>query len=451
MKRVRSQYQKFGSTSWMSSVALFGGLLWGRALSVQAQIDPPLALKYFDEAKQISERDGGRLWGVPLYGPMIFAESGSRQVVANQADHEGLLKKQGGVFVGTLPANVGLANTSVKWAGVHWTMVVWPPPADDARARSRLFAHELWHGVQDELGFPAANPSNVHLDTRDGRYWLQLEWRALKAALESSGDARKDAIADALLFRAFRWSLFKSADLEERALEMNEGLANYTGVDVGEATSDDARSRAVAILEDQSGAKTFTRSFAYTSGPAYGVLLDEACPDWRKKLRVKDDLGELLGDAFSLPNSRERFSAVEVRARVYDNGSLRAAEDQRDQKRQGRMREYRRRFVEGPVLTIPLRQMNVDFDPLNWEPLDDIGTVYPTIRISDEWGVLKVKNGALLSADWTWVRVTAPNDLSARPMRGDGWTLELGDGWKIAMDKKEGCFVVTREKKGNSD
>ena len=136
-------------------------------------IDPSLANQYFQEARAVSEKDSGQLWGVPIYGPMMFADPNTRFVVANQADANGLLRKEGAVFVGTLPEDVGIANTATKWAGVTWTMVMWPLPSERQR-RVRLMAHELFHRIQDSLKLPGANPTNRHLESRDGRIWLRM-------------------------------------------------------------------------------------------------------------------------------------------------------------------------------------------------------------------------------------------------------------------------------------
>jgi hypothetical protein len=42
----------------------------------------------------------------------------------------------------------------------------------------------LFHRIQPELGFIAEDGSNEHLDTLEGRVWIQLEWRALRRAVE---------------------------------------------------------------------------------------------------------------------------------------------------------------------------------------------------------------------------------------------------------------------------
>ena len=98
--------------------------------------DSRVAAAAFVEARAASSRDRGRLWGIPLYGLTLFVDAATRRVVANQADLEGRLTASGEVFVGSVPANLPVANMSVEWAGVRWAMVLWPPPDDRRRSRS---------------------------------------------------------------------------------------------------------------------------------------------------------------------------------------------------------------------------------------------------------------------------------------------------------------------------
>ena len=49
-----------------------------------AQVDQQRAEAYFKEAATICQRDGGRLWGVSLCGPMVFADARTRTLATNQ-------------------------------------------------------------------------------------------------------------------------------------------------------------------------------------------------------------------------------------------------------------------------------------------------------------------------------------------------------------------------------
>lgn len=121
------------------------------ALAADRAIDLSLARSSFDEAAAISEGDGGKLWGRPLSGPMLFVDPNSRMVVANEADKNRALKLEGDVFVGKWPQDMNVSNTAVDWSGKRWTMVMWPLPVSK-KPRARLLAHEMWHRIQDEIG-----------------------------------------------------------------------------------------------------------------------------------------------------------------------------------------------------------------------------------------------------------------------------------------------------------
>jgi hypothetical protein len=327
-------------------------------------------------------------------------------------------------------------------------MILWPLPAN-RYARARLMLHEMFHRVQDDLGLPAGNPSNNHLDSMEGRVWLQMEWLALREAVTHKGAQRKDAIADALLFRALRRQLFAQAAAEERALEMNEGLAEYTGVRLSGRMDDEWAGYLAAQLDQAAYGTSFVRSFAYNSGPAYGFLLDAAGLNWRRNLKAEDDLGLLLGKAYSIKLPDDLKRAAEARSLLYGGNEVRASETEREARRQKTLAKFRAKLVEGPVLVLPLSDsMNYNFNPNNLASLDGVGTVYPTLRVSDAWGILSVTDGALMTREAgkaQKVYVAAPADIKAGSIKGDGWTLELNAGWKLEAGPRKGDYVLKRE------
>jgi hypothetical protein len=427
-----------------ASAAISASASTPRTSSQTRALDAGRAARYFDEARALCRRDGGVLWGKSLCGPMMFADPATRAVFASEPDGEGVLKRSGEVFVGTLPPRVNVANTAVEWAGVNWMVVLSTALPEDEYRRANLMMHELWHRRQEELGFPASGAANNHLDTRDGRVWLQLEWRALASALSAGGRARRRAVADALLFRAYRRSLFARAASEEREMEMHEGLAEYTGVRLG-GGPDPSRYVIDVDLKGEAKRESFVRSFAYASGPAYGLLLDAAAPGWTRRVRKGDDLGALLQKRLGVRPPRDLRRAAGERSRAYDGGRLLASEREREDGRRRLLAGYRARLVEGPVLVVPLRSMRMSFDPGNLVPLDALGTVYPNIRVVDVWGILTVsRGGALMNATYSSITLAAPADASRRPARGDGWTLELNDGWTLVPGARVGDFVVKK-------
>ncbi len=419
-------------------------------LRVNASAQPPetpiaqsQAQQYFQEAQTLCSLDHGQLWGISLCGPIMFVDPQSRYVIADKADVNGVLKAEDDVFVGYLPKDQNVANTATDWAGIHWTQILCPLP-DDQRQRDTLIAHELFHRIQDQLKLPSVPSSdNAQLDTINGRYYLQLEWRALARALEAHTAAdRRRAAENALVFRAERYRLFPEAVQEERALELNEGLAEYTGVRVGNPSPEEQVRATLNDLQTQSKAPTFVRSFAYATGPSYGLLLDRYDSGWHTKLADKKGLGDLLQRSLqmSLPLNLQKAAAQD--ATQYDGTALKAAEIEREVKHEQVIAHYRAQLIDGPVLTLTFRKMHVQFDPRNLQPLGNAGTVYPTMRITDNWGILEATNGALMKPDWSAVVVRAPANTSGKSIKGDGWTLELKPGWKLVPGPRQGDLIV---------
>jgi hypothetical protein len=422
-------------------------LLAALSRAARAQTAQPIpidsAKAVFAQARALCSADDGKLWRVSLCGPIMLVDAPSRSIVASEPDDKGVLSATDGVFVGALPADQNIANTAVEWSGRKWTQMLWPLPSDE-QLRATLVMHELFHRIQDRLALPRQRDGdNAHLDELNGRYYMQLEWRALARALEARGDAeRRAASRDALAFRAERYRIYPAAAAQEHGLEQNEGLAEYTGVRLGNPTGELQAKMALRDLAAHVSDATFVRSFAYATGPAYGLLLDRYARGWRERLEAGDGLDVMLGRALRVAPAGSSEQLAKSRAARYDGGALHAAEAEREAKRQQQLAQNRGKFVDGPVLMLKFRHMNVQFDPRNLQPLGDAGTVYPTIRVTDDWGVIDGKNGALMKPDWSALVVPAPASPAGSSIAGDGWTLELKPGWKVVPGARAGDYTL---------
>jgi len=87
--------------------------------------------------------------------------------------------------------------------------------------------------------------------------------------------------------------------------------------------------------------------------------------------------------------------------------------------------------------------MTRNFNPGGLVPFPPHGTYYPTGTFAASWGKLQVDSGgALVAPDNRSLRVPAPADPDARPIRGAGWVLQLEPGWTIRPSERPGSFAV---------
>lgn len=410
--------------------SLFLLALCGTPTAAHAQVDPQLAQRYFQEVMELCERDAGRLWGVSLCGPMVIFDQATGTRATSQPEPEGPPPRFG-----------GQADGPVSWGGVRWFAVpLWMLPENDADARQQNMLHGLFHRIQPELGFITDDGANEHLDTLEGRLWIQLEWRALRRALASSGSDQATAIADALAFRRERRRVFPGAAENERRDEIREGLASYTGIAAWADSPANARRAAASALPTGEVQWSLVGNFEAASGPAYGVLLDDLLPGWRGQLRGASDLGDMLASATTRPPT----TALAVAAARYDDAALRMAEEARDRAQQIRVAELLQRFVDGPVLTMPAGGSGTS-DTRGSVGIPGVGTVlFNNFTLTAQWGRLNANSGVLRDADGRTLSVPVTRPLEGTTLEGDGWSATLNPGWVVRPAARPGSYTIIR-------
>ena len=333
-------------------------------------------------------------------------------------------------------------------------MVILPVP-ESAEEAERLLIHEQWHVVQAaSIPLPPAREGAdgaALLDRPEGRVWLVLEWRALAAALQSSGDAEDRAVEAALVFRARRYLDATSDERQrERSLDLTEGLAEYTAWRLSRGTS-----RAVAnVLTTTAPAReSYVRSFPYADGPAYGFLLDRRRPGWTHEIAKGSDMQRLLIETLRSEHSALEAAVVDGRfgetaARAETLGPqfgllpLREGEEGRWRRQQERLSDFRERYLVGPTLRIRPGAMQITFNPQTQTPLDGAGTVMTGLVWKGSEGArLAAPGGALVDGNWTEVRVpldgaafTEGVQVTPVEMVTSDWDLRLPRGWTLRHD-----------------
>ncbi len=391
----------------------------------------------FKDLKEYLTKENGKLWNHQLYGPLLFVNQDNRTIIANEKDTKGILTKNGEIYAGILPDEINIANTAFDWNGKRWTMVMLPLPKD-YNERLNLLTHELFHRIQPEIGFVnLIEKQSNHLDDLNGRIFLKLELEALKKALISDVETTKQKhIQDALLFRNYRYKLYSGAKENENTLELNEGLAEYTGSILSNRTDEKLKEHYVQMINNFYNNQTFVRSFAYITIPVYGYFINLENDSWNKDISNSTNLTDYISGFFTILIPTNLIETINTIKGDYGFEEIASFEINRNNEQKKLIAEYEIKFLKNPTLAIQFENMNISFNPSNIMPLRDLGTVYPNLRVSDNWGILTVENGALLSNNWDKVTVSEPTITNDKLIEGDGWKLELNSDWKLTKIKE---------------
>lgn len=368
-------------------------------------------ISIINHVEKLCDRDNGKLWGVNLYSPVLGIDS-LRNVVSNVSDAPK-----------SFPADMPVANSTTELDGKRWTIVQWPL-SGDKKHKSILLIHEMFHYRQPELGLsPERSPNNAHLSNRDARTLLKLEWNALKMAVACKGEQKKAALTDALSFRALRRQSYPEYIPDECALEILEGLAEYTGRRIA-FPSDRRYIQDLSYFDYLYGSDNLTRNFAYLSGPLYGLVLDQSGHPWHKEITTDSDLGAVVKEIYGIELPDDEEEAVETAKSKYGFESIDAVEEIFQQKLEERDEELRRLFAPDNVISLESHGLSIQFPPNGMIQMEDGSMVIYDGEAYCDWGYVK---GHPLKVKGDWRQIELPR-LDTLSVRGDtvvtsGWTL----------------------------
>ncbi|MEY8760559.1 hypothetical protein [Chryseobacterium tongliaoense] len=399
---------------------------------------------YFKEVKYATKQ-GFKLWNKDLYGGILLVNPGNRQLYSNEPDIKNSLKLQKDIYVGTLPDSINIANTSIRWNDKTWAMIMLPL-SKNRYDRINLLAHELFHTVQTFLGFPQKNKESNHLEQKDGRIYLRLELEALKKAILSETQKEQEKhLTNAFIFRKYRNAVFPGSNDIENQLELNEGLAEYTGFIISNRNKEQTKQHFINSVNTFIKNPTYVRSFAYNTTPMYGYLLSRKDKYWNQKISAESNLTDFFIENLSIKIPTDLKASVEKILKTY-NGELIIQEEQsREEKIKIKIAEYKSKFIEQPHFEIGFEKMNISFDPRNILPIEDKGTVYPNMRVTDNWGILEVNNGALMFPDWSKMSISIPTKINDQLIEGNGWSLQLNKNYAVVRDEKNNNYILIKK------
>ncbi len=393
---------------------------------------PDKASRYFKEIEEICNRDSGRLWGKNLYGPLMYVERGSRRIVANQPDNEGLLKLKDGVYTGLYPKELILNNAPVKFGGTQFAMVPLLPEEDEYRIKTRAI-HSLFHRFQENEGATVSSFNANNMDEKEARLWIKLEWKALRKAINNGGEERQLAVRDALIFRGSNRELYHKYAGDENKFETYEGLATFTYTLLCTNSREEFKSKLFENLDRVYSMQSYARSYGFIHGALYAFLLYDKGYDIKNIKTDNFDIGNAVKELYDIELPSICRDVAGSLAINYDIATVNLEEEKRDTDIQESIHRQTSLFTERPVVFLELESPYFDFEPEDVHSLDTLGTLYNSLRVSDNWGKLTVeKGGCLVSNNLKFLRITAKAFKADKShISGEGWHLILNSDWEL--------------------
>jgi hypothetical protein len=393
---------------------------------------PLKASGYFKEIAAICNKDSGKLWGQNLYGPIMYIDRVSRKIIANQPDNEGLLKPKDGVYTGMYPKELMISNAPVKFGGKQFAMVPLLPEEDTFRLKARAI-HSLFHRFQENEGIKSSTFYANNMDEKEARLWIKLEWKALRKAINTDGEERQLAIRDALIFRGSNRELYHKYAGDEDKFETYEGLAAFTYTFLCTNSQEEFKTRLFENLDRVYSMQSYARSYGFIHGALYAYLLFEEGFDLKTITTDNFDLGNAVKELYKINLPAICRDVAGSLAVNYDIVTINKEEEKRDKDIKESVDRQLSIFTEKPVVFLELESPSFDFEPEDVHSLDSFGTLYNSMRVSDNWGKLTVdKGGCLVSNNLKFIRITAKGFKSDKKhISGEGWHLMLNDGWEL--------------------
>lgn len=394
-----------------------------------------LAAEYFNDIQDYCNAEEAQLWGKNLYGPIMIVNPTTREIYANMPDEEGLLKPRDGIYVGTFPRERIMQTVPVMYGGTLFGMVrLWTDEYESPYRIKSSAVHALFHCFQESNSIDFRGYDTSHMKERTARLYVKLEWKALQRAIRTSGETRKQAIRDALVFRSARREMYPQYIEHENHFENYEGLTTFTYTLICNDSHDEYVRKLLNYYERVYKRMSYTLSWGFLSGALYGHLLYETDFDFKTLLGRDFDLGDIIRERYeiTLPEiSRDVAGSLAIN---YDIDAINQEEQEKESIVMERLHRKVSKFTDKPVIFIDLESPYFSYEPEDMDLVDSLGIIYNTLRVTDNWGKISVDDGGcLVSPDLDFLRVPAKNiNIEKNHITGDGWHLILNNSWELS-------------------
>jgi len=185
--------------------------------------------------------------------------------------------------------------------------------------------------------------------------------------------------------------------------------------------------------------QSYARAYGSIHGALYATFLHKKGFDFKTLISDTTDLALLVKNLYSIelpPVCRDVAGSIALN---YDIVEINKEEEKRLHDIKERLNNQVSVFTQKPVVFLELESPSFDFEPEDLQYLDTLGTLYHTIRVSDNWGKLTVdKTGCLISNNYKYLRITAKGiKIDKNHVTGEGWQIMMNDGWEIKSSNQD--------------
>ncbi|MDP3001990.1 MAG: hypothetical protein Q8N38_02535, partial [Bacteroidales bacterium] len=229
--------------------------------------------------------------------------------------------------------------------------------------------------------------------------------------------------------------LYHKYSSDENRFETYEGLATFTYTLLCTNSPEEYKTRLFENLDRVYSMQSYSRSYGFIHGALYASLLYDKGFDLRKIQTDNFDLGNAVKELYNIELPLICRDVAGSLAVNYDIDAINKEEEQRLSDIRESIHKQISTFTEKPVVFLELESPYFDFEPENIHSLDTLGTLYSSMRISDNWGKLTVdKGGCLVSNNFKFLRITAKGfKADKNHISGEGWLLILNNDWELVL------------------
>lgn len=396
------------------------------AYSVVAQ-DLPYKETMEESLQQIAEvlnkPESKQLWSISLNAPILLIDHLKNKMYITAIDSGKIQSLKEEVWDNKVP----LANSIFDYKGGKYVTIIHAAFMNTScEGRINLLSHEIFHLHQNELGIKNTISVNYHMDEVQGRALLQIEIKALQHALEHD----TVGLYEALYIRAYRQSLNPSNN--EDLYELNEGLAEYTGVKLSAANMTEyVKNRLNYNIK-----RGYTNAFGYLTGSAYATLLDDLYPQWKKDKDLNRGMIFLLKKV--MPKYEVPIDEPELK-RILDkyNYDLLLTNEKEEERSFGDITLYENLLKPWTSkICITNNRINFTYNPQDRVIALSSAILLRNMTLTTEWGQVNAKSGIVRLNDWTAFYLLPPKEISSNIIKGEEYEIKLNSGWKIIEENK---------------